>query len=473
MKPDEIELLKSKHNAAIIAPAGHGKTEMIAELVEQLAGKKLILTHTNAGVSALTQRLNKKKVNKEKYSLLTISSFCMKWCEAYPVSSGTDRTISVSDTRFYKEQTRGAINIFSHSWARDIIRATYTCLIIDEYQDCVLEQHQVFLQINKSVPVYVFGDPLQSIFGWAGKPVSWSNIEFDIVPIETFPYRWMNTNVDLGQYLTEIRKTLLPALKKKKVRLSTLPNGDYLKRITPAEAHGTALISEMNCFQSALYITKWPKAQCAFSQKTGGLFQNDEPQNMSELYTFAHELDTEDGLIRAKTIYSFIEACATHVNSELGSYKKHLKEGDFRFDLITKHVEFGNRMLNLYQNPGYSEMISVLEWIKSNPAFRLYRLEMFNELIHSIRFAKDNEITICEAAKQIRMNPNKKNKYCGFNKLSSRTVLSKGLEFECVAINLEERFTATEMYVAMTRATKEIIFITDKDSIVLDFPQGL
>ena len=71
------------------------------------------------------------------------------------------------------------------------------------------------------------------------------------------------------------------------------------------------------------------------------------------------------------------------------------------------------------------------------------------------------------------MIPNNQSRYAGFKRLSSRTVLSKGLEFECVAINLEERFTATEMYVAMTRAMKTIIFITDQDSVLLDIPEGL
>ena len=58
-------------------------------------------------------------------------------------------------------------------------------------------------------------------------------------------------------------------------------------------------------------------------------------------------------------------------------------------------------------------------------------------------------------------------------KLSSRAVLSKGLEFEHVTINLEEQYTAIEMYIAMTRAMKTIYFITDQDSIVLNVPQGL
>ena len=60
-----------------------------------------------------------------------------------------------------------------------------------------------------------------------------------------------------------------------------------------------------------------------------------------------------DGLKIAETIFSFIEECATQVNTELGSYRKHIIDGDFSFGRITKHIEFGNRMLKLYKNHGY------------------------------------------------------------------------------------------------------------------------
>ena len=112
MTTEEIALIQSKHNAAIIAPAGHGKTEMITDLVANLPGKKLVLTHTNAGVSALTQRLTKKQISDEKYMLSTISSFCMKWCGAYPATAEVDQTLPLNDKRFYNDQVCGAAKYF-------------------------------------------------------------------------------------------------------------------------------------------------------------------------------------------------------------------------------------------------------------------------------------------------------------------------------------------------------------------------
>ena len=184
MKTEEITLIKSKHNAAIIAPAGHGKTEMITDLVDKLPGIKLVLTHTNAGVAALAKRFNKKNVNGEKYYLSTISSFCMKWTDAYPSTAGIRPDMKVTEKDFYSEIHIGTARIFTHSWARDIIAKTYNCVIVDEYQDCVLAQHQIFVELNKTVPVYVLGDPLQAIFGFKESLVSWKDICFDVLENE-------------------------------------------------------------------------------------------------------------------------------------------------------------------------------------------------------------------------------------------------------------------------------------------------
>ncbi len=481
MKAEEIALIQSKHNAAIIAPAGHGKTEMIAQLVDRLPGKKLVITHTNAGVSALSKRFDKYDVDKKKYTLSTIAAFCMRWCEAYPKTAEIDTGIGVTDEGFYPGQHNGARRIFTHRWAQSVLQSSYSYVIVDEYQDCVLEQHGIFLAINVSVPVYVLGDPLQSIFGWAGKPVSWNKLGFEVLKeeIETYPWRWDNGNRELGQYLTEIRDTFLPALDKQEVLISTVPVGNYIRRVSPINATRTQFLKEISEYDSVLYLTKWPKDQCSFSQRSGGVFQNDEAQNLKDLYLFAQFLDDDDGYKRANTIFDFIAECATQVTTELKSYGKHIRDGSFSFNRITSYPEFGIRMSQLYQEHGYNEMIRVLEWIRNNGKFRLYRRELYTELIRSIRHARDNETTILEAAKQIRMIPNNQSRYSNFKRLSSRTVLSKGLEFDCVVIDLSKahlprnKFTATEMYVAMTRAMQVIYFISDSDNVTLEVPQGL
>lgn len=87
---------------------------------------------------------------------------------------------------------------------------------------------------------------------------------------------------------------------------------------------------------------------------------------------------------------------------------------------------------------------------------------------------------LIQAAQEIRMIPGNQSKYAGFKRLASRTLLSKGLEFDCVIIDLSKvgqnaysRYSSTEMYVAMTRAMRAIYFITDHDSVMLSIPKGI
>ena len=45
MTKEELDKITQMPNVAIIAPAGHGKTEMIVDIVKHSTGKKLLLTH--------------------------------------------------------------------------------------------------------------------------------------------------------------------------------------------------------------------------------------------------------------------------------------------------------------------------------------------------------------------------------------------------------------------------------------------
>ena len=64
MADPEIDLL-AIDRGSITAPAGCGKTHLIAEALQRHEGEKpiLVLTHTNAGVAALRSRMDKAGVS--------------------------------------------------------------------------------------------------------------------------------------------------------------------------------------------------------------------------------------------------------------------------------------------------------------------------------------------------------------------------------------------------------------------------
>ena len=74
-------------------------------------------------------------------------------------------------------------------------------------------------------------------------------------------------------------------------------------------------------------------------------------------------------------------------------------------------------------------------------------------------------MSILEAAKHIRSDASLQKRYTGFRFLSSRTVLSKGLEYECVVIDMRGNLKAKDFYVAMTRATKMVYVISSNTTL--------
>ena len=85
----EVDLL-AINRGSVIAPAGCGKTHHIAEALTRHGNGKpiLILTHTNAGVVALRQRLDRAGVPARFYRLSTIDGWAIRIISVFPLRSG-------------------------------------------------------------------------------------------------------------------------------------------------------------------------------------------------------------------------------------------------------------------------------------------------------------------------------------------------------------------------------------------------
>jgi DNA helicase-2/ATP-dependent DNA helicase PcrA len=465
MTNEELTLLLSKRNGAIIAPAGHGKTEMIADIVLASTGKQLLLTHTNAGVDALKKRLDKKQVKESKYTVSTIAAFCIRWCLAYKHTAVIPDFKGIENVD-YDTLYKATEVIFHHGWAGKVLKNTYASIIVDEYQDCTIDQHSLIISLNSFLPVYVLGDPLQGIFDWSKPVVDWKTIEFEKVNVATEPWRWKETNPELGKYLERQREILWPALNGDAVQVQTIPVDNYIRVISSMQFDNDQYEIGKS-YRSVLYITKWPRKQLSVCQRHPWRFQYDEPQELNELSTFAKCFDDENGYKRALAVLCFMGTCATKVTSELNSYINNLKKSRCDFSRIRKHTELKETLQTLCREQNLQAIMDVLHWARDYKKSRVYRIELFREMFRSIEYARTHGCSIYEGAQHIRTNPVFRRNYDNFSCLSSRTLLSKGLEFDCVLVDMTEPLRAKDFYVALTRARYEIIFITDSGRVIL------
>lgn len=471
MTKAELDTIMNMPSAAIIAPAGHGKTEMIAEIVKFAVGKQLLLTHTNAGVDAIEKRLQKHNVSKGKYTVTTIAAFCIKWCISYDSTGCFDKSLSPFNSKkesiaYYAQLYSGARRIFATDWGGTVLKATYTGIVVDEYQDCLQEQHEIILAMNKHLPVRVLGDPMQGIFSFAGTLVDWNNLEFPVVSVETKPWRWSEVNPELGEYLMTVRKGLYPTLYNQCCTVQILPQNRHVQIVDPSSFTGYSHLKELSQYSSVVYITQWPRQQLDFCIRMSGVFQYDEKQDCDELFSFAAKFDTKHGSELALAALEFAIACSTGVTKELKSYITNLKSDSFDFSRIKKHPDFRDILTESAPNPTKETVSKMLEWFSTNKEIKQYRSELLSEMIRSIKYAADHNITVLEAANHLRKDASLQKRYTGFKFLSSRTPLSKGLEFDCVVIDMRKPLSAKDFYVAMTRAMKKIYIVSNTNTFV-------
>ena len=132
--PDLADILATfRDTGYLIAPAGFGKTHLIAEAVSRGSNRQLVLTHTYAGVNVLRRKMGE----------LRVSQHCFGLTPSLVLRCG-----SVSRTpRLPDGQANGQLAtmvraisacsvLLDSAFIRRIFRASYAGLYVDEYQDC-------------------------------------------------------------------------------------------------------------------------------------------------------------------------------------------------------------------------------------------------------------------------------------------------------------------------------------------------
>ena len=216
-------------------PAGTGKTHLLAAVVTELTAlapgdeppknQALVLTHTNAGVHAIRKRLDDFGAGKA-VRVSTITSFAFELARAYPQLGGLE-VPEVPNWENSASYIEAATRVSGSRHVRRVLEASFTHLLVDEYQDCTESQHEFVLRLTDAIPaVGVFGDQLQAIFGFADPLVSWTTVEtaFPKFDVNWIPWRWKGHNEALGRWLVQVRD-LLKVGEVFDFSPATLPNG--------------------------------------------------------------------------------------------------------------------------------------------------------------------------------------------------------------------------------------------------------
>ncbi len=460
-EPPEVQLAQGGR-AVLVAPAGYGKTEVIARAVGlSQQDRQLVLTHTHAGVRALRDRLRKLNISPRHFFINTIAGWALNYAQAYPKLSGLSIPVPPDD-QDWPLVYQVAMQLLSHPPIRKVINESYKGLYVDEYQDCTRPQHRLILALAELLPCRVVGDPLQGIFDFHEPVVDWNKdvfSEFTQLDDLTEPWRWKSVRPDLGHWLEGVRASLLAGQP-----INFEHESLQWIRLTP-EQQRTVCYRAARLTGTVVGIHRLPPQAHQLASRLKGSFTSIDEVYCKELFSFAKRLDETSGFERAGCVIQFASKCMTKVSSELKSLQKMCVKGEI-YPQRVKHREIALALQRLADDHSLEPIQVALHKIDQLIKDRvLYREELWREMHKAIEECKlGRHESLLQAAWQVRSRTSMVGRKIP-KRTISRTLLIKGLEFDHAIVLDADALNAKELYVALTRGTRSLTVLSASPTV--------
>lgn len=469
--------------ASVVLPAGTGKTHLLAATASTIArdgGRVLVLTHTNAGVFAINNRLNRFGVARCDVHVATITSFAFRLARAYPVLGDVivPKVMIPADSPAY---VRAATKVIVAEHIKAVLAASYTHVLVDEYQDCNIDQHRLVLALRGAVSqMGVLGDHLQAIFGFSDSLPDWDDVVADFpehTDIAPQPHRWKGHNEGLGDWLLQVRDRLKPGA------ILNLTGGNFPDQVTYTNIAGNrrgvpaAALSLLNepADETVLIIAANDGIARHLAGELNGTYTVMEEIEGKFMAKWLDKLEQTEPGYYASWLFEFTKKChCGHGALEPRPLGKRYADRRTGADLLTAKREPVRVTIEaldrLVTNPTLTELASAMDVIPTTGALRLHSHEAWFDVKTAIRGAiaagDDKTVLRGELAKArdaLRHTGRRERR-----RIISRTLLVKGLEYDHVLIaDIGMHLEVNDLYVALTRARKSIHILGSTDTITL------
>jgi hypothetical protein len=466
---DLAEILATfRDTGYLIAPAGFGKTHLIAEAVSRGSNRQLVLTHTYTGVNVLRRKMSELKVSRQLFRVDTIASFALRLCLSYSETSGwtSERPVGPQWTDLYK----ACSHLLDSAFIRRIIRASYFGLYVDEYQDCSAMQHDLVLKLGRDLPCRLLGDPLQGIFDFDQQPIDWErNISgaFACLGQMQIPHRWNRAGTPaIGAWLTAVRSSLE---NRQPVDLTRgVPSGVTRKPVQegqlPMLQATVCRYFDCDSNETVIAIHKGRleyKLKChALAKRVGGRFSSIEEIEGKAVFSFVRKYENaRTNQQRLKEIIAFAGDCMTAVNESLPAATR---RGEQAVIQKTTRNPLAAKAANAYlADPSSNTMAEFLSALKAIDSAKVTRADLFGRVTGILRkHALHPQLTLAQIAEKYQAEFRYRGRPSGRRKLIGTTLLVKGLEFDHAIVLDADSLSRKELYVAITRGAKSLTIIS-------------
>ncbi len=460
----DVRSFATARDNVLIAPAGFGKTHSISECLKYTHGRQLILTHTQAGVASIKDKLQKCYISKDKYSVETISSFAKRYVVSFDNSTSIPNE---TDDNFYPYFIEQATNLLSSILVQDIIKLSYSGLFVDEYQDCTIKQHNLILILAGILPTHVLGDPLQGIFGFAGDLVDLNDSpqmgRFNTVHYLKVPHRWIiGGNKQLGTDLLQIREKLQLNLE---IELKHFPSiefrqGGYLD-------HYNFIMETLKNCDSVLVIDP-NSMRLSNREKFVVTFKYIplliEAFDGKDFYSSAIHFDNKNNLPASEVLHKFIEGKFSNLDNWYDKTNRRFRK---KRNPVEEKELFVIKQLMSRLELSYSlmDLKEVIFRIRNLKGVNCARRDLLSSLSRSMEDAHYSRISVLEAMRNNRNGIRRLGRKM-YGKCVGTTLLTKGLEFETVIILDADKFNDPKnFYVAISRCIKRLIILASNSKL--------
>ncbi|WP_425308932.1 UvrD-helicase domain-containing protein [Ammonicoccus fulvus] len=463
---DAVRSVLSTLPCSIALPAGTGKTELIAATVAQVAhagGSSLVLTHTHAGVDTLRRRMKKFGVRREDVAVRTIDSWSYDLIAHFPELAGLKVTTTPDWSESAQYHLAAALAARSNAVVK-MLGLSYTNLFVDEYQDCVAEQHRLIHALSTTVPTTILGDPLQSLLTFGiTPPVEWETDvlpHFPAVELSHRPRRWEPDHADLGEWLMNVRDDLMSG---SPIRLGSTPVR-WVRKV-----HDRTFVAEckkMLAHEGTIAVMGKFRTDCvkAASMLNGG-YSVMEALDEKVTVALAAKIDAGEAASVAFDIVEFAIKCSIGLAAHIPSEKrKRLLEGK-SFTTTKEALKSAYEALTRVRDtPTPDAVLRAFHLLGKLSGVRIHCREAWNEVSRSLASAAAEGCTVTEALLQAR-NRTRATGRAAAARVVSRPLLVKGLEYDHVIILNPTSYSTQELYVALTRGSKSVTVISESSTL--------
>jgi hypothetical protein len=465
MPSEQVHAIAAAQRGLVIAPAGCGKTHLLAEAALHSTGRQLLLTHTHAGVRAIRNYLEKFRVPSQKVRVATIDGFALRYATSFPTISNWSKAIPKADD--WRILRQCAYRVFKHSSPRRVVRATYAGLLVDEYQDCSMGQHELIASLADILPARVVGDPLQAIFAFLDKSnhCAWKDVEafFPSLFQLSTPHRWKDKNAELGEWLTGVRTKLIEG---RLIDLSAGPIKFTLAGTTDNDRHigmvRTCAGMKKADDESAVALRQHRNQCYKLARYVRGRLRAMETIECEDLLDWSEKIESSTGIDRVERVIRFADTCMSGLPADVKKIPEKLRNAPAsKF----RRLDYQNVLRSLQlvvKSDDLQAVVSALVAIESLEVRPVIgRKELWRELRstlreHSVSPQQDIRHTASHRRNRLRYVGKKTDPGC-----LATPLLVKGLEFDhALLLDTDDHTEAETLYVAMTRGSRSLEIIS-------------